>query len=70
MAFFSGTFFAVDKMPGVLKAVIYCLPLTHTNILIRKTGLDAQGLVSLGIMIICAVVFFICGARLIRNYSE
>jgi ABC-2 type transport system permease protein len=36
MAFFSGTFFPVNKMPLLLKTVIYMMPLTHTNILIRK----------------------------------
>ncbi len=70
MAFFSGTFFTIDKMPGVLKAVVYCLPLTHTNILIRKTSLDLEALISLTVLIICALVFFLYGSRLIRNYSE
>jgi len=70
MAFFSGTFFPVDKMPVLVKGVIYVLPLTHTNILIRKTALDFEAGVSLGILIVYAAAFFIYGSKLIRGYSE
>ena len=70
MAFFSGTFFPVDKLPVYFKAVIYVLPLTHTSILIRKTCLDTEGLISLCVMIVYAVLFFIYGSKLIREYSE
>ncbi len=70
MAFFSGTFFPVDRMPDLLKGLIYLFPLTHTNILIRKDGLDPEGLVSLGILLCYSAVFSFVGARLIRNYSE
>jgi Nod factor-specific ABC transporter NodJ protein len=70
MAFFSGTFFPVDRMPAVVKAVIYVLPLTHTNILIRKAAPDCEAWVSLGIMAGYAAAFFLYGSRLIRNYSE
>jgi ABC-2 type transport system permease protein len=70
MAFFSGTFFPVDKMPVLIKTVIYMMPLTHTNILIRKPQLDPDGLISLGVLILYAAAFFIYGSRLIKNYSE
>jgi ABC-2 type transport system permease protein len=70
MAFFSGTFFPVDKLPVYFKAVIYVLPLTHASILIRKTVLDAEGLISLCVMIVYATVFFIYGSKLISDYSE
>ena len=70
MAFFSGTFFPVDQIPVLLKWFIYLLPLTHTNILIRKASFDQGALVSLLILIIYAFIFFICGSRLIKNYSE
>ncbi len=70
MAFFSGTFFPVDKMPFFIKAIIYILPLTHTNIVIRKTLLDKEGLISISILIVYAVIFFLYGSRLIRRYSE
>lgn len=70
MAFFSGTFFPVDRMPDALQAVIYIFPLTHTNILIRKGALDADGVVSLAVIVIYAAVFFIYGSLLIKKYSE
>jgi Nod factor-specific ABC transporter NodJ protein len=70
MAFLSGTFFQVDKMPVYIKAIIYMLPLTHTNILIRKTVMDQQAFVSLAVLLAYATVFFIYGAALIRRYNE
>ena len=70
MAFFAGTFFPVDKMPTLFKGVVYVLPLTHTNILIRKTGMDAEAWVSLGILAVYAALCFVCGSKLIRGYSE
>lgn len=70
MAFFSGTFFPVDRMPLVLKWIIYVFPLTHTNILIRKQELDIEGLISLAVLLCYAFFFFCYGSRVIRNYSE
>jgi Nod factor-specific ABC transporter NodJ protein len=70
MAFFSGTFFPVDRMPELLKYLVYMLPLTHTNIVIRQTIPDAAGLLSLGVLAAYALAFFIAGSRLISNYSE
>lgn len=70
MAFFGGTFFPVDKIPALFKPVIYALPLTHTSILIRKTSLDPEALVSLCVLAVYAAIFFIYGSRLIREYSE
>jgi ABC-2 type transport system permease protein len=70
MAFFSGTFFPVNKMPILIKTVIYMMPLTHTNILIRKPQIDSEGLISLGVLVLYAAVFFVYGSWLIKNYSE
>jgi Nod factor-specific ABC transporter NodJ protein len=70
MAFFSGTFFPVDKIPNFIKPIIYILPLTHTNIVIRKVELDTEGLISFSVLIIYSIAFFIYGSRLIKNYSE
>jgi ABC-2 type transport system permease protein len=70
MAFFSGTFFPVDKMPGYIKAIIYLMPLTHTNVVIRKRALDEGGMVSLLVLIVYALAFFLYGSTLIRKYSE
>jgi len=70
MAFFSGTFFPVHEMPSVIKAIIYILPLTHANIVIRMNTLDAHGAVSLLILIVFALAFFIYGSSLIKKYNE
>jgi Nod factor-specific ABC transporter NodJ protein len=70
MSFFSGTFFPLDRMPAVLKGIIYILPLSHTNILIRKSEMDMAALSSLLVMAAYTVIFLVVGTRLIRNYSE
>jgi len=70
MAFFSGTFFPVDQVPALFKGFIYTMPLTHTNILIRKAALDPEGWMSLGVLTAYALAFFWYGSRLIREYSE
>ncbi len=70
MAFFSGTFFPLDKMPEGLRGLMYVFPLTHTNIVIRQTSLDRYGWLSLAALVAYAAVFFVIGSRLIRNYSE
>ncbi len=70
MAFFSGTFFPLDRIPDALQWIIYVLPLTHANIAIRKEVLDAEATVSLLILAAYAVVFFAYGSSLIKKYSE
>ncbi|NDY41660.1 ABC transporter permease [Dissulfurirhabdus thermomarina] len=70
MAFFGGTFFPVDRMPGWLAPLVRLLPLTHTNILIRKPAMDAEGWCALAVLAAYAAVFTAWGARLVRNYSE
>jgi Nod factor-specific ABC transporter NodJ protein len=70
MAFLSGTFFRVDTMPPLLKTVIYALPLTHTNILIRKNCMDSAAWVSLAVLLVYSVGCFAYGSWMIRNYSE
>lgn len=70
MAFLSGTFFQVDRLPMVLKAMVYILPLTHTNILIRKTTMDFQAWCALAVLMAYSVVFFVVGSKLIRGYRE
>jgi len=45
----AATFFPVDRMPAVAKYVMYMVPLTHTNILIRKASFDHEGAVSLAV---------------------
>jgi ABC-2 type transport system permease protein len=70
MAFFSGTFFPLDRFPEFLKSLIRILPLTHTNIVIRKEYLDGDALTSLAVLTIYTVFFILYGSQLIRRYSE
>jgi ABC-2 type transport system permease protein len=70
MAFLSGTFFQVDRVPGLLKAVIYVLPLTHTNTLIRKASMDGAAWCALAILVFYSVLFSFSAWILIRRYSE
>lgn len=70
MAFFCGTFFPVDRIPELLRAAVWILPLTHTNVLIRGSSVNGDALVSLAILLLYAIAFFIIGSRLIRDYSE
>jgi len=70
MAFFSGTFFSIDRIPAIFKPMIYIMPLTHTNIMIRKTFIDIEGLISLIVIIFYCFCFFIIGSNLMKKYSE
>ena len=70
MAFFSGTFFSIDRIPAIFKPMIYIMPLTHTNILIRKTFIDIEGLISLIVIVFYCFCFFIIGSTLMKKYSE
>ncbi|MCS7280924.1 MAG: ABC transporter permease [Desulfobacterota bacterium] len=70
MGFFSGTFFPVDKVPAIFKPALYVMPLTHTNILIRKDCLDISGLLSFGTILLYTLFFFLVAVKLVRDYSE
>src|SRR5208337_2993583 len=70
MAFFSGTFFPVDRIPEPLQTAVWIFPLTHTNVIIRQNSISTGGLVSLGVLFLYAIIFFVIGSRLIRDYSE
>ena len=70
MAFFSGTFFPIERIPMFLKWIILILPLTHTNILMRKERIDLQCLVSMATMIGYSIILFFYGLHLIKRYSE
>lgn len=70
MAFFCGTFFPLDRVPYLLKGLIYLLPLTHTNILIRKVAMDGAAWVSLAVLVLYGVIFFWWGKKLVDDYDE
>jgi len=70
MAFFCGTFFPLQKIPAVLQHLIWVLPLTHTNLLLRHPNFDLRSLISLGILLFYGAACFLGGVWIIRNYSE
>jgi len=70
MAFFSGTFFPIEKIPDIFRPFVWILPLTHSNIVMRSQSLNWESVASLVILVGYAMLFFITGERLIRNYSE
>lgn len=70
MAFFSGTFFPIDNLPAVVKSIIMLLPLSYTNILVRSSEINPMVILSLTVLIGAAIITFIWGIRLIKNYDE
>lgn len=70
MAFFCGTFFPLKKIPAVLQHLIWVLPLTHTNQLLRHPNYSLQSVLSLTILFFYGVACFLGGVWIIRNYSE
>ncbi len=38
MSFLGGTFFDIEKLPLILKAIVYCLPLTYTSMGLRAAA--------------------------------
>jgi ABC-2 type transport system permease protein len=70
MAFFSGTFFPIKQMPWALQIIVTCLPLTHTNYLLRSPFWDLKSLASLGVLAAYGVGCLALAIFLVRNYSE
>ncbi len=70
MAFFCGTFFPLETIPPVLQHFIMVLPLTHTNLLLRRPDLSLQTLVSAGVLFFYALLCILWGIWIIKNYSE
>jgi len=70
MAFFSGTFFPIQQMPRPLQVIVSCLPLTHTNDLLRSPLWDLPALGSLGVLAAYSAVSLMLAVVLVRNYSE
>jgi ABC-2 type transport system permease protein len=70
MAFFSGTFFPIKQMPWVLQVIVTCLPLTHTNYLLRAPFWEPGALVSLGVLLASSVACLALAIFLVGRYSE
>ncbi len=70
MAFFCGTFFPVDSMPWWAQKIIYLLPLTHTNQLLRSPVWGSETMVSLVLLGAAAGFCIALSILFIRRYSE
>lgn len=70
MAFFGGTFFPIERMPWVLQVIVSCLPLTHTNHLLRFPDWGAATLLSLGVLLAFSAISLVLAVFLVRHYSE
>lgn len=70
MAFFSGTFFPIDRLPSMAKGVVMLLPLSYTNILMRSSETTAKEMAAIAVLAALSAAMFLYGARLIKNYSE
>ncbi|MGO9177272.1 MAG: ABC transporter permease [Desulfobaccales bacterium] len=70
MAFFCGTFFPVDSMPWWAQKIIYLLPLTHTNQLLRSPTWGQETIVSLVLLVAAAGLCVALSILFIRRYSE
>lgn len=62
MAFFCGTFFSIEKLPEVIRGVLYALPLTHTAKTLRAAFLGNEiSMVSVLILAVIFILVFITG---------
>jgi ABC-2 type transport system permease protein len=65
MSFFCGTFFAVDKLPPVIRSVLYCMPLTHATMVMRD-GFTGKPVAWFSLM---ALALFLCVFFVIALYA-
>lgn len=69
MSFLAGTFFRVDTLPGFVKYLIYCLPLTPTSISLRQLAMgDPVADAALIGVLVWSVLMFI-GAVLVTEWK-
>ena len=70
MSFLCGTFFPVDKMPDIIREIIYLLPLTHTSLGLRVPVTDvSQMFLHAAVLFVYMILFFGVGV-MICNKAE
>jgi ABC-type multidrug transport system permease subunit len=70
MTFLCGTFFSVDSLHPVFRAILYCLPLTHSSLAMRAACLpDVLDFpwICMIVLILFAVAFFIVDYYLLKT---
>lgn len=71
MSFLSATFFAPQKLPGLLQFLVEILPLTHTSYALRALAMGgAVSWNTLGIICLYTMVFFGLGWWLLRRIRD
>lgn len=71
MTFLCGTFFSLDKMPFIVKELIYVLPLTHASLGMREAAFGQSfGFTSMGILGIYIFAFFLLGLKYSMKDSD
>ena len=68
MSFLCGTFFPIEKMPMVLKEIIYILPLTQSTVGLRaSTQLTATWWISPAVLLVYLGIFMFASIRLCQK---
>ena len=70
MTFLCGTFFSVDSLDFVFKAILYCLPLTHSSLCIRAACLPDYLIFpweSLVVIIVFGAIVFLINYHLLKT---
>lgn len=69
MSFLCGTFFSLENLPGVIKAVIGILPLSHASVSLRSIVLKGDFYYnSIAVLLIYAVLLYLVGVKM--SYRE
>lgn len=70
MAFFSGTFYPVDFLPHWLQKLVWLLPLSHANKLIRVGELNSTTITSFILLLGLTLICFAAGTFMLEKYTE
>lgn len=68
MTFLCGTFFSVNALPQIFRAVLYVLPLTHSSVTVRAASLGWDfPWISLLVLLCFCTAFFVINVYLIKK---
>lgn len=70
MAFFSGTFFPLDRIPELLRMVLTILPLTQANLLLRSQSFTPPALFALCLLMSLCVATYGAAWSCLERYQE
>ncbi len=70
MAFFSGTFFPLDRIPALLRMILNMLPLTQANLLLRSQIFSSQALGALSLLTALCTITYVTVWSCLERYQE